>query len=53
MDVSSLRYLVTSHFIIKSVPNNGNLISTLHALVGQTSDKLSDCQEQPLLKWYA
>ena len=21
--------------------------------VGQTSDKLSGCQEQPLLKWYA
>ena len=51
--------LVTSHF--NNVPNNGiqYLESTLHTLVlstsafVQTSDKLSGCQEQPLLKWYS
>ena len=29
------------------------LESTLHTLVVAMSDKLSGCQEQPLLKWYA
>ena len=41
------------------VPSNGiYLESTFHTLVAAmsdkpTSDKLSGCQEQPLLEWYA
>ena len=59
------RDLVTSHFIIINLyllywlPSNGISILWIHiayiscCYVGQTSDKLSGCQEQLLLKWYA
>ena len=57
--------LITSYFIIKPEPNNGISILGIHfayincCYVGHTLDKLSGCQEQPLLepmysfgKWY-
>ena len=52
MDVSFLGELVMSHFInlyITMVFQYMYLESNLHTLVVATLDKLSGCQEQPLL----
>ena len=53
------RDLVMNHFINLYLTMVFQYLESMHfayiscCYVGQTSDKLSGCQEQPLLKWYA